>query len=365
MSNQLVSDRVSELLDKAFDGLASESTTLSEVLATATRIARLRNDFDNLLWLEMEQRPIGDDHARERLFAELAGHYSYEELKERTEKTVEAYVVERTIEVPNPAGGDAEKTQGMPVAEIEATLRSVDDFVKGVDIPDGLHTLDAHAAYEEKQIGRELAARSKQSFSRLLARIEGRVRQFLSATEKQVLYGQVNADIFERNRLYVDEQLIEVSPAALEQLAAAYERAEEGGAEARSQALGSCRRAMKSMADVLFPASLDPAVDEQGGKHALTDDKWMNRLCEFVKQQLPSGNSGDLLQTQIDELARRFRGLGDVSSQGVHAHATEFELNQAVIQTYLTIGDLLRLRADDSGLTAVAQGLVSSVEGQK
>jgi hypothetical protein len=37
-------------------------------------------------------------------------------------------------------------------------------------------------------------------------------------------------------------------------------------------------------------------------------------------------------------------------------------VNQVVIQTYLTIGDLLRLRVEDSGLVAVAQGLIPSVE---
>ncbi len=362
MSDQLVSERVLKLLDQAFDGLASQSTSLTEVIGMAIRIARLRGDFDNLQWLELEQRPVGDEQARDGLFAEFSGHYTYEELRKKTSEVTEAYIVERTVEVLQPGGTEAERTLGMPVAEIEATLESVDEFVRGADIPDGMHTLDLHAAYEEKKVTAEVAARSKQSYGRVLARIEARVRRFLSTTENQVLYGQINADIFERNRLYVDRQLAELSPKALEQLSSAYQRGQEGGDEARSQALLSCRRAMKSMADVLFPASSEPATDAAGGEHRLTDDKWVNRLCEFVKQELPTSASRDLLQTQIDDLARRFRGLGEVSSRGVHADVTEFELNQAVIQTYLTIGDLLRLRADESGLAAVAQGLVPPLE---
>jgi hypothetical protein len=124
----------------------------------------------------------------------------------------------------------------------------------------------------------------------------------------------------------------------------------------------SCRRALKSVADLLYPAAAQPAIDGDGVEHALTDDKWVNRLCEFVKQKLSDSTSGEVLQTQIDDLARRFRGLGQASSRGVHADVSEFELNQAVVQTYLTIGDLLRLRADDSGLSAIAQGFATTGE---
>jgi hypothetical protein len=158
----------------------------------------------------------------------------------------------------------------------------------------------------------------------------------------------------------VDEQLAKVAPQALEQVSSAYKRAEEGGEEERSQALLSCRRALKSVADVLYSATDIPVQDVQGGEHSLTDDKWRNRLVEFVKQKVESAVSGEVLTTQLDDLARRFRGLGEASSRGVHADVSEFELNQAVIQTYLTVGDLLRLQADDSGLSVVAQGLAQS-----
>jgi hypothetical protein len=298
-------------------------------------------------------------YSRDRLLKEFVGHYTPEEFEARNEEVVEAYITERTIEVPQAEGPDVERVQGMPIREIEATMQSVDDLVAGVEIPKGMHTLDIHAAYEEKKMEAATAARSKQAFNRVLARVEQRVRQFLSTTEKQVLYGQINADIFERNRLYVDQQLANLSPKALEQLSSAYQRAQERGAEARSQALLSCRRAMKSTADLLHPASSEVGLDGDGGEHKLTDDKWVNRLCEFVKQRISSETSADLLKTQIDDLARRFKGLGDASSRGVHADVTEFELNQAFIQTYLTIGDLLRLRADESGLTTVAQGFAA------
>jgi hypothetical protein len=364
-SPQSISDRVIALLDRAFDSLASADVPLSEAAFQATRIARLRNDFDNLFWLELEQRAIGSRKDFEALLQEFAGHYGSAELEALNKRVGRVWIEDRTTELP--AGLDVTDTKEQAIAsslkEIEAQLATVGELTQGAEIPEGMHTLDVHAAFKEKQKLAVFATRSKQGYKRVLDRVERRVRIFLSDTEKQVAFGQVNAGIFERNRRYVDEQLAKVAPRALEQVSSAYKRANEDGAEARSQALLSCRRTLKSVADVLCPASDTTAEDADGGEHSLADDKWRNRLVEFVKQKVGSAVSGDVLRTQLDDLGRRFKGLGEASSRGVHADVTEFELNQAVIQTYLTVGDLLRLHADDSGLSVVAQGLIHDPTG--
>lgn len=361
---QPVSDRVLGLLDGAFDGLADGNVPLSEVVARAARIARLRNDFDNLLWLEMEQRPLSTKEAWEEVFEEVAGHYGAAELKVLQAEAAQRYMAERQTEVPDGPDGKGQKstTFAGSVRDIETNMASVAEMTQMPEIPDALGAMGVRSALSERQQIAIFTARWKKGSTTVLNRIEQRVRAFLSETEKQVMLGQVNADIFERNRRFVDEQLAAAAPKALEQVSAAYRRAGEGSAEARSQALLSCRRALKSVADLLFPATAQPATDGDGVEHALTDDKWANRLCEFVKHKLSDSASGELVKTQIDDLARRFRGLGQASSRGVHAEVTEFELNQTVIQTYLTIGDLLRLRADDSGLSVIAQGFTATGE---
>lgn len=357
-----MSQRILALLDGAFEALAKGDVALSEITAQATRIARLRNDFDNLLWLEMEQRPLSTKEAWEAVFGEFAGHYGAGELQLRQAEAAQKYMTERATEVPDGIDAKSDKSTTLvgSVREIEANMETISEMIHIPDPPQGLAPLAVEKAFKEKQQIAVFAARSKQASTKVLNRIEQRLRAFLSETEKQVMFGQVNADIFERNRQFVDEQLAAKAPKALEQMSSAYRRAEEGSAEGRSQALLSCRRALKSVADLLCPATPRPATDDDGSEHALTDDKWVNRLVEFVKLKLPDHASGDVLRTQIDELARRFRGLGEASSRGVHAEVTEFELNQAVIQTYLTIGDLLRLHADDSGLSVVAQGFAAA-----
>lgn len=364
--SQTLSSRILNLLDGAFEALGKGNTPLSEVAAQATRIARLRNDFDNLLWLEMEQRQLSTKEAWEAVFGEFASHFGANELKLRQAEAAQKYIDERVTEIPDGLDGknDQSTTLVGSIREIEANMETISEMIQVPDPPPNLGAMAAEKAFREKQQIAVFAARSKQASTKVLNRIEQRLRAFLSETEKQVMVGQVNADIFEQNRQFVDEQLAASAPKALEQMSSAYRRAEEGNPEGRSQALLSCRRALKSVADLLCPATSQPVTDGDGVEHALTHDKWINRLIEFVKQKVPDSTSGEVLQTQIDDLARRFRGLGEASSRGVHAEVTEFELNQTVIQTYLTVGDLLRLHADDSGSSVVAQGLMTTASPQ-
>jgi hypothetical protein len=360
------SDRILGLVEEAYADLANDAVPLSDVVAKATRIARLRGDYDNLMWLEMEQRPIGEKLAKAAIGHEIGAHYTAEEAARLTEKVVEEYIAERTAEMPVDVGSGtgaaktAERALPVPVRELEDRIRMLESAVDDSEIPSTMHNLDIHAAYDARKKERLVVVQAVAPIRQIMSRIEHRVHEFLSLTEKQLVFGQVNADIFERNREYVDAQLASVSPAALGQLTAAYRRADEGDDEARSQALLSCRRALKSVADALYPPTDEAAVGAQGEEHALTDDKWRNRLIEFAKGKLHDSPAGDLMQTQLDELDRRLRALNDASSRGVHADASAFELNQAVIQTYLTVGDLLRLHAGDSGSDAVEQGLARS-----
>jgi hypothetical protein len=43
------------------------------------------------------------------------------------------------------------------------------------------------------------------------------------------------------------------------------------------------------------------------------------------------------------ELAAKLEALNRPTSKGVHAEVSELEVNQAIIRTYLTTGDIVRL----------------------
>ena len=185
----------------------------------------------------------------------------------------------------------------------------------------------------------------------VLARVRSRVSDYLAQTEQQIAFGQVSADVWERNRTFVDIALAEVAPDALQQFQAAYRRQAEDEPEARSQALLSCRRDLKSVADALYPARDEPVIGTDGKAHPMTDDKFVNRLVQFVSEALPNA-AGEVLEAELSDFGRRLDALNELSSEGVHAKVTQTEVDVCIIRTYLFVGDLMRIR---EGVSAALQ----------
>lgn len=82
----------------------------------------------------------------------------------------------------------------------------------------------------------------------------------------------------------------------------------------------------------------------------MTDDKFVSRLWQYISENMAGRTSGEMMLAQLDDLGHRLDTVYGMTCKGVHADISEFEANQSVIQTYLLIGDLLRLNDNDSGV---------------
>jgi hypothetical protein len=188
-------------------------------------------------------------------------------------------------------------------------------------------------------------------YEAVLERIKGRVHSFLSNTEKQLLFGQINADIFEANRQYVDLKLGKLCPEALSQFVSVYRRIQEKDSESYAQAATSCRRIIKSIADALYPPSINPVRCADNIDRVLSNDKYLNRLHQYVSEHMGKSGSGSLLLADIEYVDNKIKKLYDLTCKGAHAEIQEFEINQCAIQTYLLAGDILRISEDNSATT--------------
>lgn len=326
--------RLLGLVESAQEELHRADIPLTGAIAKAARIARLRGDAQNLWWLEMELRPIGDTSSSREIEAQLAQTLGEEEFKDLHTHILAEYFRRREVKSPGAENEDEERICALSVGQIEAQLSMLKDLRKGYKPDGGLHPSDL---YLDNQI-------TARNFAFVLDRIRAHVATFLSKTESQLLIGRAASDIFEETREYVDGQLRVISDKALAQLAAAYNRQAASDPEANSHALTSCRRVLKSLADALYPPS-DLVVEGGDGKERkMSDDKYINRLMQFASEAVTGSGSRSLLQAQISDLAARVDALNAACSKGVHDDVTDFEVNQCVIQTYLLCGDLLRLR---------------------
>jgi hypothetical protein len=364
-------DRVKVLIEEAIDEFDNPSTTTSGLLRKCTRIANLRNDFLALAWLDLEAT---DSFASDKIEsqvrrAEYAAHFDKDEWEKTWRSSAGAYFARRSVR------SSSGKMMGGAVEELENLISLMESQASSLVPPEGLAPVDLFfrsREYDKKRL--EMTTESS-DLKDILSRIRARLFQFLIDTERQIEYGQVNADIFERVREYVDENLSIVDPAVLEMFRAAYHRVKDGDGESLSHALTSCRRIIKAVADALYPPRKEPITGIDGKTRSMDDSKYVNRLIQHASENIGKHGSGEVTQATLDQLGRRLRALDGLASKGVHDSVTALEVDTCVIQTYLMVGDVLRIRdsrsplndmnpetfANDSDITGKPNGKDSSL----
>jgi hypothetical protein len=331
---------VASLVEEALAEVGREEVPTSAILDKAIRIARLRNDAENLIWLTMEARAPSDEGAKERALDELRPFFdTYEELKTLWHRRTKDFIAERNL---GDLQGEENSIVGMSVREIEVRIEGLAEMADDERPQPGMSRVEADSVATNRAA---LLLRRSQ-FREVLARIRSRLLDYLSQTEREIVVDAMVTSIFEEQRQYVDSRLRSLAPEAFQQLAAAYERRREGTPEALSQALTSCRRALKSVADAVYPAQDEPVVGSDGVERPMTESRYISRLLQFAYEKSKGRIAGKLLAAQLEALAGKLEALNDLASKGVHANVTELEANQAIIQTYLALGEILSL-ADD------------------
>jgi hypothetical protein len=127
---------------------------------------------------------------------------------------------------PRIVGPDEWSPLGIPDTEVRTVALAKQ--IAHLKVPDGMHPVDLyHRSAETTKVVVTLNAELSKAEG-ILARQRTRIANYLSEVEAQVHFGNVNSDIFARNRQYVETRLREIAPKALEQFESAYQRHSEG-----------------------------------------------------------------------------------------------------------------------------------------
>lgn len=336
---------VTALAQRALDQLDDPAVASSTVARTALRVARLRNDWEGAWWLQLELTGIPDgSDAAAALTADMRPHFTVEDHAAAGYRVGRKFVRGRTVA--------KDKMHGWGLPALEEHIEGMERQLAELVVPEGMHPQDIYFRSEALMKPRADLRAAITTERTVLARVRSAVGDYLAEAERQLLFGRVNADIFERNRAYVDSRLATLAPEALEQFTAAYRRHAEGDAEAGSHALTSCRRVLKTLADALFPATDATVTGIDGIERKMTDDKYVSRLCQYAGDSTAGSASQGLIVAQVNALGNRLDALNRLSSKGVHAAVSSAEVDQCLIQTYLAVGDLLRIEDGQSAALA-------------
>jgi hypothetical protein len=334
-------DRMLRIVAHALDGADDAQGSLSPVIRKCIRIARARNDFDNLWWLEQEMTSPENVDDRRRVMWEIMSHYTTADVQLLHTQLSKAYNDERKqpgAPGPNPAAVpvctfsvheletravDANAGQPAAAAPAPAVARATESFFLDRALPNA-------------QVAAAAVVHDAQG---VLDRVRCRVLTFLERTEIELLFGQLHSGRFEQNRRFVDDRMSSQAPEAVERLGAVHRRPGDTDPAGRTQALGACRALLLALAHTVLPAD--------GEQHAA-------RLARYVTQRTAGAPSVALLLERIADLGRRVDSARAGGEGASVPDVSGFEASDCVTQTYLVIGDVLRLHEGTSALLPAA-----------
>lgn len=94
------------------------------------------------------------------------------------------------------------------------------------------------------------------------------------------------------------------------------------------------RRALKDVADLVYPPKKGSVRCLDGKERDLGEDKYLNRLREFLAQCSAGSTSKELLKTELDQLGLYTEKINDLASKGVHALVSLEEAKQGLVGLY-------------------------------
>lgn len=290
-----------------------------QIITKASRIARLLDDVEAMVWFKYE-----------------LGGYPETLNSEATACAKRAGRTTTNKETGKPAYWT--QTVGQLQADFDAgtlQLRSAADAPVSISSSNPSQFVGAPAgnAFERGQL-RAYVSRQMG----IITKVIGSVHGYVAEVELQLRFGQAVEGAFTLVRNTVDARIAELAPTAAVKFAAAYENASSGNSEHWANAASACRRLLKDVADTLRPVG--PPV----GKIAMTEDKYINRLVDWIINQKSMGETfRDVITSDLEDLGKRLDAFDDAGHKGAHAEVTQYEASRFITGTYLLIGDLLFL----------------------
>ncbi|TYS62556.1 hypothetical protein FZC76_20725 [Sutcliffiella horikoshii] len=136
--------------------------------------------------------------------------------------------------------------------------------------------------------------------------------------------------------------MTEISTEAVRRFVSVHENLRSTNAEDWANAVHSCRRILKDIADVLYPPMKEPVL---AGERTIKigEDQVINRLIQYVESKSSSNRYEELVGSHLKYLGERLDSVYGAANKGTHAEVSLEEAERYIIYTYLLIGDLLSL----------------------
>lgn len=334
----MAKDRNREALDLSEEILRnfelSEIPTQNVVLK-CLRLARLFNDVDSIDWLKHEANGFEKDSKgflTKSAWAacEKSGRRHFiddPESKADKPKKVERAFVE-TIAVME-AAVSAAKTRMEVAYDRDVSISSHSTYLP--PIPRG---------NADERNGITIIIRTN---TENIEKVRSRLYEYAFKVNYELKFGAITEDIFTRKRKAVDNALIDISPESIQKFISVYENLKSHNDEDWANAVHTCRRIIKEVADTLYPPTDDPIQLPSGNSIKVGEEQYINRLIQYIESKSSSKKFSSIVGSHLKYIGERLDGVHGAANKGTHAEVTLEEAERYIIYTYLLLGDILTL----------------------
>jgi len=178
------------------------------------------------------------------------------------------------------------------------------------------------------------------NYQGLIDKVVGALHSYVAERYYELRFGSAVETAFETVRSDVDARVAALVPEAPRMLSAAFENAASDNPEHWAGAAAVCRRLLKAAADALRP----PGEPKNG--HPMTDANYVNRLVDWIQEHSPSGTAADFTTSELQHLGARLDAVDGAGQKGAHEAVDRQRAARFLTGTYLLLGDILELAAD-------------------
>ena len=182
--------------------------------------------------------------------------------------------------------------------------------------------------------------------SKRIASRRSLIYQYVLKKYLELRFSNIADDIFANIREKVDKNIGKLVPDSVTRFNAVYENLSSENTENWSNAVHSCRRILKDLANAVYPPSEDKqkTINGQEITIKLGEKQYINRILEFITEASDSQSYQNVVGSQLKFIDDRLKGLLNASHKGTHTTIVSKEnANRIVVYTYLLIGDILSL----------------------
>lgn len=330
-ANKLALIEALELSGEIIKNIELNEIPLTNIALKTSRLARLMNDFRmaELLRYETSGYPADlkgwVDHEHWKIAVDAGREYQREDYQDR--------VYPESIE---------QLEQELRITEIALQAAKGPDISypflnpnQQMDVPTGNSKERAEIREHHALVSKRLASRRSLIFD------------YVINIYYQLKFSGISDDIFTRIRENVDKRIRKNLPESVKRFSAVYSNLQSENPENWSNAVHSCRRILKDLADVVFPPSENKKIEINGEEKVihLGQEFYINRILTFIQENSTSERYSDIVGSHLKFIENRLNSVLKAAHKGTHdTIVSREEADRYVVYTYLLIGDIISLK---------------------